>query len=82
MENNQRKARMAFKGRLNMNSNNNKIISILEEFLDFLKEKEEDSKEKEVKVMTTESEDDVEDTTDDVDDVDFDKEIVKISKGE
>ena len=53
------------------------MIELLEEFLDFLKEKEYDSKEKEVKVMTDES---VED--DDITDDDFDKEIVKISKGE
>ena len=56
------------------------LIEILTDFIDFLKEKEYDSKEKEVKVMTTEDES-VED--DDItDDVDFDKEIVKISKGE
>ena len=59
--------------------NKENMIELLEEFLDFLKEKEDDSKEKEVKVMTTES-DEVGD--DDVDDDDFDKEIVKISKGE
>ena len=70
---------MAFKGGLNMNSNcNDKIISILEEFLDFLKEKEGDSKEKEVEVIETE--DDT--VTDDVDDDDFNNEIDKISKGE
>ena len=51
------------------------MIEMLEEFLDFLKEKEDDSKEKEVEVITTESEDDV-------DDDDFNKEIDKISKGE
>ena len=55
------------------------MIELLEEFLDFLKEKEDDSKEKEVKVMTTEDES-VEDN--DITDDDFDKEIVKISKGE
>ena len=59
--------------------NKENMIELLEEFLDFLKEKEEDSKEKEVKVMTTEDES-VED--DDITDDDFDKEIVKISKGE
>lgn len=53
------------------------MIELLEEFLDFLKEKEDDSKEKEVKVIDTE--DDT--VTDDVDD-DFDNELVKISKGE
>lgn len=54
------------------------MIELLEDFLEFLKEKEGDSKENEVEVMTTESEDDVEDTTDD----DFNNEIDKISKGE
>ena len=53
------------------------MIELLEEFLDFLKEKEGDSKEKEVEVIETE--DDT--VTDDVDD-DFDNELVKISKGE
>ena len=77
MENNQRKARMAFKGRLNMNSNNNKIISILEDFIDFLKEKEDEKMEKEVDVIEDEKE-----VVDDKDDDDFDKAIVKISKGE
>ena len=76
MENNQRKARMAFKGRLNMNSNNNKIISILEDFIDFLKEKEDEKMEKEVDVIEDEE------VADDKDDDDFDKAIVKISKGE
>lgn len=57
--------------------NQENIIELLEDFIDFLKEKEGDSKEKEVEVMTTEDDED----TDDVDD-DFDKEIVKISKGE
>ena len=55
--------------------NRENMIEMLEEFLDFLKEKEDDSKEKEVEVITTESEDDV-------DDDDFNKEIDKISKGE
>ena len=59
--------------------NKENMIELLEEFLDFLKEKEEDSKEKEVKVMTTESDEVVDD---DITDDDFDKEIVKISKGE
>ena len=77
MENNQRKARMAFKGRLNMNSNNNKIISILEDFIDFLKEKEDEKKEeKEVEVI-----EDEEDVVDDDDDDTFVKTIDKISKG-
>ena len=55
-------------------NNKENMIELLEEFLDFLKEKEEDSKEKEVEVITTES--------DDVDDDDFYNEIDKISKGE
>lgn len=63
----------------NMDKEN--MIELLEDFIDFLKEKEDEKKEKEVEVMTTESEDDVEDTTDDDDD-DFNNEIVKISKGE
>lgn len=58
--------------------NKESMIELLEDFLEFLKEKEGDSKENEVEVMTTESEDDVEDTTDD----DFNNEIDKISKGE
>ena len=53
------------------------FISILEEFLEFIKEKEGDSKEKEVEVIETE--DDT--VTDDVDDDDFNNEIDKISKG-
>ena len=58
--------------------NEKNIIELLEEFLDFLKEKEGDSKENEVEVIETE--DDT--VTDDVDDDDFNNEIVKISKGE
>ena len=54
------------------------FISILEEFLDFIKEKEGDSKEKEVEVIETEDGT----VTDDVDDDDFNNEIDKISKGE
>ena len=61
-----------------MNTEN--IIELLEDFIDFLKEKEYDSKEKEVKVMTTK--DDEVNEEDDITDDDFDKEIVKISKGE
>ena len=76
MENNQRKACMAFKGRLNMNSNNKKIIAIIEDFIDFLKEKEDEKMEKEVDVIEDEE------VADDKDDDDFDKAIVKISKGE
>ena len=56
------------------------MIELLEDFIDFLKEKEYDSKEKEVKVMTTK--DDEVNEEDDITDDDFDKEIVKISKGE
>ena len=58
--------------------NRENIIELLEEFLDFLKEKEGDSKEKEVEVIETE--DDT--VTDDVDDDDFNNEIDRISKGE
>lgn len=54
------------------------MIELLEEFLDFLKEKEDDSKENEVEVIETE--DDT--VTDDVEDDDFNNEIDKISKGE
>lgn len=54
------------------------MIELLEDFLEFLKEKEGDSKEKEVEVIETE--DDT--VTDDVDDDDFNNEIDKISKGE
>lgn len=64
-------------------NNKENLIYLLEEFLDFLKEKEEDSKEKEVEVMTTESEDDeVTDESDDDNDDTFVKTIDKISKGE
>lgn len=64
-------------------NNKENMIELLEEFLDFLKEKEEDSKEKEVEVMTTESEDDEDDDiTDDDNDDTFVKAIDKISKGE
>ena len=58
--------------------NKENIIELLEEFLDFLKEKEGDSKEKEVEVIETEDGT----VTDDVDDDDFNNEIDKISKGE
>lgn len=58
-------------------NNKENVIELLEEFLDFLKEKEEDSKEKEVEVIETEDDE----YTDD-DDTDFDKAIDKISKGE
>ncbi len=59
-------------------NNKENMIELLEEFLDFLKEKEGDSKEKEVEVIETE--DDT--VTDDIDDDDFNNEIDKISKGE
>ena len=61
-----------------MNSNSNdKIISILEEFIDFLKEKDDEKKvEKEVDVIEDEE------VVDDDDADDFDKTIDKISKGE
>ena len=62
------------RGKIMINEN---IIEIITEFLDFLKEKEDDSKEKEVEVMTTEDDEDT-----DEDDDDFDKELVKISRGE
>ena len=58
--------------------NKENIIELLEDFLDFLKEKEGDSKEKEVEVIETEDDK----ITDDVDDDDFNNEIDKISKGE
>ena len=61
-----------------MNSNNNKIISILEDFIDFLKEKEDEKKEEKV-VDVIEDEDEV---YDDEDDDTFVKTIDKISKGE
>ena len=53
------------------------MIELLEDFIDYLKDKEiEKKEEKEVKII-----EDKEEMYDDVDD-DFDKEIVKISKGE
>ena len=59
-------------------NNKESMIELLEEFLDFLKEKEGDSKENEVEVIETE--DDT--VTDDDDDDDFNNEIDRISKGE
>ena len=61
-----------------MNSNNNKIISILEDFIDFLKEKDDEKKEEKV-VDVIEDKDEV---CDDDDDDTFVKTIDKISKGE
>ena len=73
---------MDFVSSFNSNEVNNmdkeNMIELLEDFIDFLKEKEGDSKEKEVEVIETE--DDT--VTDDVDDDDFNNEIDKISKGE
>ena len=54
------------------------MIELLEDFIDFLKEKEDEKIEKEVDVI----EDEEEEVVDDKDDDDFDKAIVKISKGE
>lgn len=54
------------------------MIELLEDFIDFLKEKDDEKKEeKEVDVI-----EDEEEVVDDEDDDDFDKAIVKISKGE
>lgn len=62
-----------------MNSNcNDKIISILTDFIDFLKEKEDEKKEEKV-VEVIEDKDEV---CDDDDDDTFVKTIDKISKGE
>lgn len=53
------------------------FIEIISDFIDFLKEKEDEKKEeKKIEVI-----EDKEEMNDDVDD-DFEKEIVKISKGE
>lgn len=57
--------------------NKENMIELLEDFIDFLKEKEDEKKE-EKKIEVVE---DKEEMNDDVDD-DFEKEIVKISKGE
>lgn len=55
----------------------NDLLEIIEDFIDYLKDKEiEKKEEKEVKII-----EDKEEMNDDVDD-DFEKEIVKISKGE
>ena len=57
--------------------NKENMIELLEDFIDFLKEKDDEKKvEKEVEVIEDEE------VVDDVDDDDFDKTIDKISKGE
>ena len=57
--------------------NKENMIELLEDFIDFLKEKDDEKKEeKKIEVI-----EDKEEMNDDVDD-DFEKEIVKISKGE
>ncbi len=54
-----------------------KLLELLEDFIDFLKEKDDEKKaEKEVDVIENEE------VVDDVDDDNFDKTIDKISKGE
>lgn len=57
--------------------NKENMIELLEDFIDFLKDKEnEKKKEKEVEVIVAE------DTAEDKDDEDFDNAISKIAKGE
>ena len=73
---------MDFVSSFNSNEVNNmdkeKMLELLEDFIDFLKEKDDEKKEeKEVDVI-----EDKEEVVDDEDDDDFDKAIVKISKGE
>lgn len=73
---------MDFASSFNSNEVNNmdkeNMIELLEDFIDFLKEKDDEKKEeKEVDVI-----EDEEEVVDDEDDDDFDKAIVKISKGE
>ena len=72
---------MDFVSSFNSNEVNNmdkeKMLELLEDFIDFLKEKEDEKMEKEVEVI--EDEDDV---VDDKDDDDFYNTIDKISKGE
>ena len=53
------------------------IIEVLEDFIDFLKDKEDKKMEKEVEVLK-----DKEDVVEDEDDSNFDKTIDKIAKGE
>lgn len=71
---------MDFASSFNSNEVNNmdkeNMIELLEDFIDFLKEKDDEKKEeKEVEVIEDE-------VCDDEDDDDFDKTIDKISKGE
>lgn len=73
---------MDFVSSFNSNEVNNmdkeKIIEIITDFIDFLKEKDDEKKEeKEVDVI-----EDEEEVIDDKDDDDFDNTIYKISKGE
>lgn len=73
---------MDFVSSFNSNEVNNmdkeKIIEIITDFIDFLKEKDDEKKEeKEVDVIEYEEE-----VIDDKDDDDFDNTIYKISKGE
>lgn len=73
---------MDFVSSFNSNEVNNmdckeKIIEIITDFIDFLKEKEDEKMEKEVDVI-----EDEEEVIDDKDDDDFDKAIVKLSRGE
>ena len=71
---------MDFASSFNSNEVNNmdkeNLIEIITDFIDFLKEKEDEKMEKEVDVIEDEE------VADDKDDGDFDKAIVKISKGE
>ena len=72
---------MDFASSFNSNEVNNmdkeKMLELLEEFLDFLKEKDDEKKEEKVVDVIEDEE-----VADDKDDGDFDKAIVKISKGE
>ena len=72
---------MDFASSFNSNEVNNmdkeKMLEILEDFIDFLKEKEDEKMEKEVEVIEDEDE-----VCDDCDDDTFVKTIDKISKGE
>lgn len=73
---------MDFVSSFNSNEVNNmdkeKMLELIEDFIDFLKEKDDEKKEeKEVDVI-----EDEEEVIDDKDDDDFDNTIYKISKGE
>ena len=59
------------------NMDKEKMLELLEDFIDFLKEKDDEKMEKEVDVI-----EDKEEVVDDEDDDNFDKTIDKISKGE